>query len=308
VKHTSGYLALALWCIPNAAGRAQVPSARPAAQPRAQPTTSPSRPYDHVVIVSFDGLRPDGLDRAQAPVLHRLRDEGAWARNAQTVPDSSTLPAHSSMLSGAPVRAHGMSFDDFHADRGFIRVPTIFYRAHDQGLRTAMFVAKTKLRHIALPGSLDVWSLPHYSCERVSAAAAGYLREVGPGVTFIHFEEPDDGGHRYGWMSRRYLSYVARADRCFASVVAALESRPDRARVLVLISADHGGHGRRHGTHDPLDLHIPWIAWGARVQRGPFDAPVLTTDTAATAMAALGLSPGPENTGHPVAQALRRRP
>jgi arylsulfatase A-like enzyme len=201
-----------------------------------------------------------------------------------------------------------MSFDDFRAERGFIRVPTIFYRAHDAGLRTAMFVAKTKLRHIALPGSLDVWSLPHYSCERVSAAAAAYLRDSLPGVTFIHLEEPDDGGHRYGWMSRRYLGYVARADRCFGAVMAALEARADRARVLVLVSADHGGHGRRHGTHDPLDLHIPWLAWGSRVQRGPFDAPVVTMDTAATAMAALGLTPGPENTGHPVPQALPRRP
>ncbi|MBI5512116.1 MAG: alkaline phosphatase family protein [Deltaproteobacteria bacterium] len=308
------WVALGVFLCPAGPAPAQVPSgqAPPAQTPSGTRPTPPAgsapRPYDHVVIVSFDGLRPDAIDRADAPVLRRVRDQGAWARNAQTVPDSSTLPAHSSMLSGAPVRAHGMSFDDFRAERGFIRVPTIFYRAHDQGLRTAMFVAKTKLRHIALPGSLDVWSLPHYSCERVSAAASAYLRDAGPGVTFIHLEEPDDGGHRYGWMSRRYLGYVARADRCFGVIMATLEARADRARVLVLVSADHGGHGRRHGTHDPLDLHIPWLAWGSRVHRGPFDAPVLTTDTAATAMAALGLTPGPENTGHPVPQALSRRP
>jgi arylsulfatase A-like enzyme len=167
-----------------------------------------------------------------------------------------------------------------------------------------MFVAKTKLRHIAIPGSLDVWSLPHWSCERVARAASEYLTTAPAGITFIHFEEPDDGGHRYGWMSRRYLEYIARTDRCMGTVMTSIEQRADRDRVLVIVSADHGGHGRRHGTLYPLDLHIPWIAWGARVVRGDFDTPVRTTDTAATAMAALGLDVPGELTGHVVRQSL----
>ncbi|MEZ4406612.1 MAG: alkaline phosphatase family protein [Polyangiales bacterium] len=288
----------------------RVVSPQPAPRPLAgapSATRAPT-PYDHVVIVSFDGLRPDGLMRAEAPTLHRLRAEGAWANHASTIPDSSTLPAHSSMLSGDPVRRHGMDFDDFHPERGFIRVPTILYRAHDAGLATAMFVAKPKLRHIAIPGSVDTWSLPSHACERVSAAAARYLPSAAPGVTFIHFGEPDGAGHRRGWMSRTYLDAVARTDRCFAAVMAAIESRADRDRVLVMISADHGGHGRRHGTHRPEDIAIPWIAWGARVTRGDFDEPVNTMDTAATALAALGL-PVPEGSrGRVVPRALGAPP
>ena len=38
----------------------------------------PARPYDRVVVVSFDGMRPDGMERAEAPNLHRLRAEGAY--------------------------------------------------------------------------------------------------------------------------------------------------------------------------------------------------------------------------------------
>jgi arylsulfatase A-like enzyme len=87
-------------------------------------------------------------------------------------------------------------------------------------------------------------------------------------------------------------------------VLAALEARADRDRTLLLVTADHGGHGRRHGTHRIEDLHIPWIASGARVQRGDFDAPVRTTDTAATILAALGLPVPGEMTGRPVRQAL----
>jgi hypothetical protein len=279
----------------------------PNESPSAIPTpaqNTPSRPYDHVVIISLDGLRPDGIERAETPVLHRLRAEGSYALNAETVGDSSTLPSHSSMLSGVEVDVHGMDFDDFRPHRGFIQSPTILYRAHDLGFATAMFVAKTKLRHIAIPGSLDVWSLPHWSCERVSHAAAEYLPTASPGITFIHLEEPDDGGHRYGWMSRRYLEYVARTDTCVGTIMASIEGRRDHDRVLVMVTSDHGGHGRRHGTHSPLDLHIPWIAWGSRVLRGDFADPVRTTDTGVTAMAALGMVVPPDVTGHVVQRAL----
>lgn len=266
---------------------------------------APPRPYDHVVVVSFDGMRPDGMERAEAPTLHRLRAEGAAALRAETVGDSSTLPSHSSMLSGVEVRSHGMDFDDFHPERGFIRVPTALYVAHDAGFATAMFVSKTKLRHIALPGSLDRWSLPHWSCERVAAAAAEYLSAATPGITFIHFSEPDDSGHRFGWMRERYLQSIARSDRCFTTVMAAVEARADRDRFLVIATADHGGHGRRHGTHAPEDLHIPWVAWGSQVTRGDFTDPVRTTDTAATALSALGLAVPASFTGRPVQRVLR---
>jgi predicted AlkP superfamily pyrophosphatase or phosphodiesterase len=299
-------VALCLVALPSPAQDARAHNI-PAGDP-ARDRIAPRRPYDHVVIVSFDGMRPDGMERADAPTLHRLRAEGAAALQAQTIGDSSTLPSHSSMLSGVEVRAHGMDFDDFHPERGFIRVPTALYVAHDAGLSTAMFVSKIKLRHIALPGSLDVWSRPHWSCERVATAAAEYLATSAPGITFIHFSEPDDSGHRFGWMRARYLQAIARSDRCLTTVMASLESRADHDRVLVIATADHGGHGRRHGTHSPLDLHIPWVAWGARVTRGDFPDPVRTTDTAATALGALGLPVPASFSGHPVQRVLGPAP
>ena len=100
----------------------------------------PARPYDRVVVVSFDGMRPDGMERAEAPNLHRLRAEGAYALRAETVGDSSTLPSHSSMLSGVEVRVHGMTFDDLHPERGFIRV-----RLDAEIIRDAALAASAQL-------------------------------------------------------------------------------------------------------------------------------------------------------------------
>ncbi len=259
------------------------------------------RPYDHVIIVSLDGLRPDAIDMTDAPNLRMLRAQGAIAVEARTITHSYTLPSHTSMLTGVDTDQHGLLHNNFTPSRGFVRVPPIFYYAHDAGLATAMFVSKPKLRHIAIPGSVDVFDRPDYACGRVVANAAHYLATAPAGVTFVHLSEPDEYGHSRGWMTEAYLRGVADADRCMGTLLAGIAQRHDLDRVLILVSADHGGHGRTHGSERDEDMRIPWIAWGSRVVRGAYNGPVTTMDTAATALAALGLAMPPNIAGRPVA-------
>ncbi len=109
-------------------------------------------------------------------------------------------------------------------------------------------------------------------------------------------------GHHRGWMGPEYLTGIARADRCLDVVLRGIASRTDRT--LLIVSADHGGHGFHHGTLDPRDLQIPWIAVGPSVRPGPFTTPVRTTDTAATALRALLIPPPAGIVGRPVEEAL----
>jgi len=266
--------------------------------------TAPARPYDHVLIISLDGMRPDAIDMTDAPNLRRIREQGANATESRTITHSYTLPSHSSMLTGVDTDRHGLTHNSFNPTRPFIRFPTIFYRAHDAGLATAMFVSKPKFRHIAVPGTVDVFARPDYHCERVVGAASQYLTTVGAGITFVHLSEPDEAGHSRGWMTESYLRNVASADRCVGTLMATLSARADRHRFLVIISADHGGHGRTHGSQRDEDMRIPWIAWGANVRRGAFATPVSTMDTAATALVALGLPMPSDIVGRPVRIAL----
>jgi arylsulfatase A-like enzyme len=260
-----------------------------------------TRPYDHVVIVSLDGLRPDAIDMTDAPNLRMLRAQGAIATEARTITHSYTLPSHTSMLTGVDTDQHGLVHNNFTPSRGFVRVPPIFYWAHDEGFATAMFVSKPKLRHIAIPGSVDVFERPDYACGRVVADAASYLATAPAGITFVHLSEPDEYGHSRGWMTEAYLRGVADADRCVGTLLRGIAQRHDLDRVLILVSADHGGHGRTHGSERDEDMRIPWIVWGSRVVRGPYAGAVSTMDTAATALAALGLAVPPSFAGHAVA-------
>jgi arylsulfatase A-like enzyme len=212
------------------------------------------------------------------------------------------------MLTGVDTDRHGLLHNNFTPSRGFVRVPTLFYYAHDAGLATAMFVSKPKLRHIAIPGSVDVFDRPDYACPRVVADAAAYVATAPAGVTFVHLSEPDEYGHSRGWMTEAYLRGIADADRCIGTLLQGIARRSDLDRVLIIVSADHGGHGRTHGTEQDVDMRIPWIVWGSRVVRGAYQGPVTTMDTAATALAALGLAV-PENiTGRPVPIAFGAHP
>jgi arylsulfatase A-like enzyme len=260
-----------------------------------------------VIIVSEDGMRPDALRVASTPTHTRLMREGASTMRARTIRQASTLPAHAAMLSGFDVVEHGLSWNSWHPERGFIRVPTVFTAvAGAGGQGSAAFVGKKKLEHIVQPGSVQVFERPGYFCRKVVEQAAAYFVEKRPQIEFVHFSDPDDRGHRNGWMSREMIAAVAESDRCLGSLIDAIVNAGLEDETLVIVSADHGGHGRNHsGYGHEEDRLIPWIAWGAGVRPGhKIKGTVNTFDTAATALWVLGHEPPQGLLGRPVAEAF----
>lgn len=268
----------------------------------------PSRLVNHVIIVSIDGLRPDALRRAETINLKTLWQGGASSWQAQTVFPSITLPAHASMLSGVPIEKHGITWNDWQPGQGFISVPTVFSIAHEAGVTTAAVVGKFKLFHLAPPGVVDFFDV-HPSDADVSQAAADYFLAHRPTVLFLHLPDTDTTGHAYGWMSPEQLQTIGRADQALTPLLTALRQTNLLDQTLIIVTADHGGHARTHGTDLPEDMTIPWIAFGAPVKRGyRIKSWVRVYDTAATALYALGL-PIPESwEGKPIVEMFASPP
>ena len=129
-------------------------------------------------------------------------------------------------------------------------------------------------------------------------------------VTFIHFREPDENGHRYGWMGPQYLQGIREVDKALATVVAAIEKNGGFEKIALIISADHGGSVRGHYRVKEPDraenVRIPWICVGPRVPAGlKIDRPLRTFDTMPTALAFLGLGAPEGIDGKAVAEVLR---
>ena len=278
----------------------------PVPSPPAPPAAKTGRAaIKHVIIVSEDGLRPDALTSVPAPVHEDLMRRGSYSLQARTIRRASTLPSHAAMLSGFDIKEHGLFWNSWHPERGWIHVPTVFDAAEKSGGTAAAFVGKQKLEHIAHPGSVDMFSRPGYFCKKVVEQAAQYFVEKKPTIEFIHFSDPDDLGHAVGWMSNPQLEAVKHADQCLGTLVAAVHAAGMDGETLFILSADHGGHGRNHDGHIPEDRLIPWIAWGPGVRPGhKIDQPIITTDTAATALWALGLPAPPDMKGRPVLEAF----
>ena len=263
--------------------------------PRAR-AVAPVRPSitDHVVVISVDGLRPDAIDKFNAVTIKRLMRQGSYALDAKTILPSLTLPSHTSMLTGKTPENHGVTWNQNEAGRGFVQVPTIFSRARESGLRTAAFLSKGKFHHLIVPGTLDHVDVPEgnsrWPAEQTVANVTKYLAKERPNVMFIHLGEPDYGGHSFGWMSWRYGQAVRKADAAVARVLQASERAFGAGNYTVILTADHGGSGRTHGSADPRDVTIPWIAWGAGVRTGTvLSGNIRTMDTAATALWLLGV-------------------
>ena len=259
------------------------------------PRPSRGRVTDHVIVISVDGLRPDAIARYEAKTIQRLMAEGRYSLTAQTIANSNTLPSHTSMLTGVDAEDHGITWNsDKTGQFGYVKVPTVFGLAHEAGYRTAAFFSKPKFHHIGAPNTIDHMRAPSggkipWNSGKTLDLVRTYLAHNTPNLMFVHIADADFAGHNFGWMGWMYGMAVRQADAAVAQVLALADARFGRGAYTVLLTSDHGGHGKRHGSTDPLDTTIPWIVWGAGVQRGDTLSGVRTMDTAATTLWMLGL-------------------
>lgn len=285
------------------------------ASPRAQ----------HVFIISIDGGKPAVIAQSDMPVLKELARQGACTWQARTVLPSITLPSHTSMLTGVGPKKHKISWNSWKPRKGVVHVPTVFSQAKAAGFSTAMFVGKEKFRHLVQPGSVDCFDynpeltgeinyvaghLIFKTADTVSAGlvandAATWIVQKKPNLCFIHLTDADNAGHKYGWGSPEQIKAFANIDAALGVILKGIRSAGIADESVLIITADHGGHRKTHGSDTPEDVMIPWIVWGKDVKKeSTINASVTTCDTAATALWILGLPLPASSDGVPIAAAF----
>ncbi len=318
------FFILMMACLPTSSlwGQAPVPTAfvasvtpltafTPTTAPTATAESATSTPTPlppwagirRVVILSIDGLRPDAIEPAPMTELMALMQTGAYSLTARTIFPSSTLPSHTSMLTGMCPSKHGVTWNDYLPEKGYARGTDLFDLAHAAGLKTVMYVGKEKLRQVTEPASTDIFQfINDRDAVIMDQLLANFPSDFG--LLFIHFPTADMMGHEHGWLSPEQLSVLFRADQALGNLLNALDSYGLRESTLIIVTADHGGHATTHGTNLPEDMTIPWIINGPGIQPGQLPTSVETIDTAATVAFALGLPIPPEWDGRPVMEAF----
>jgi hypothetical protein len=99
---------------------------------------------------------------------------------------------------------------------------------------------------------------------------------------FFHITETDPVGHEHGWGSEMWLQVLRRIDRWLATLYDALRAEESlRGRWALILTADHGGSGNRHGDAlDPRNHTVPFYVI-APALRGNTDLYGLVTATRA---------------------------
>lgn len=296
----------------GAAGQAQFSA------PVVKPGPHPIPGIERVLIIGIDGLRPDRLLFADAPVIRGLMKQGAYSMWMETTANAITLPSFTSMLTAVTPRKHGIYWDKMLALQTpeWPARPTLFEMAHQGGYKTAMVAGKSKFQHINKPGTIDFVYTPadeKTTDQRVVGEAERVIKEMKPDVLFVHFPGVDSAGHAEGWGSPAQLVAIAQVDACVGRLLVALDAAGTRSSTLIMISADHGGAGLTHVPDDPRARHIPWIAVGPGVKPGYdltqlLDLVLRTEDTCATACYVLGLPVLPYFDGKPVTPAFANPP
>ena len=252
------------------------------------------------ISIVIDGCRADRLLEANTPFIDKLRREGVDYTDTSTVYPARTVTGFSSMFTGAPPRAHGMS-SNFVPSLG-VKCESIFDTLRAGGL-TGKLVGIAHL--VDAFGETDVETVTAVTNNdeidyALTARAKTVIERDDPDLLILQLLSVDQTGHARGSYNSEYLAKIEESDRIIQEFLEWCGSIGYLDGATVLITADHGqgiGIGG-HGHMSPSERYVPCIMWGEGVElTGPVDEPRSVMDVAATIAYFLGVEPPDRSVG-----------
>lgn len=245
------------------------------------------------LLILADGMRPDSLEACGHPFAKKILEHSKYSLNAKTVMPSVTLPCHMSLFHSVKPERHGILTNTYVPQVRPIKGICEVLRA--AGKKNAVFYNWEELKDLSRPDSLaysNYVSGHVYKYEeangRLTENAISYINSDNPDFVFLYLGWTDAAGHGSGWMSEEYLKAVYASiddvEKCINSIL---------EEYLVIVTADHGGHDRTHGTDLFEDMTIPIICYNKSFESEEIaDANII--DIAPTITTLLGVAPNDE--------------
>ena len=246
-----------------------------------------------VILISIDGMRPDGLKQCGNNYVKELESLCSYTYSARSMTPSVTFPCHFSMTHSVTPQRHGILTNTYVPQ---VRpVNGLFERINAMGGSSAMFYGWEPLRDISSPGALRFATYVNAYTEESgdTALTDEALKIIGrhkPDFAFLYMVETDEkGGHDNGWMSDEYLKRISIA---IDNVKRVFNAFGDEYSIIIM--ADHGGHDRSHGTEMPEDMIIPLFFYGEDFKAGENITNASLLDIAPTVCDIMGIGSDPE--------------
>ena len=257
-----------------------------------------------VVLVGVDGMGARWIPWEKMPNLSKLRAEGHYAVARNSYPTSSGINWGTAMF-GTVVEIHG--YRNWNSKKPDVPAPQIVLT--DKGIPACVFHEIKKQDPSAYTVSLYNWDgigfvhatnevdyvkyFPTGSLEgrddAVIDEGLAQLKAHKPKLSFLYQHLPDCYGHKCGWGTPEFTNACIHVDQNVGKLVKGLEEMGLRDSTAIILVADHGGLGKKHGMDNIDCFDVPFLVNGPAVN-GKFRLrePVLLADTAPTIADLLG--------------------
>ena len=177
---------------------------------------------------------------------------GQYTLYGKSVTPPQTLINHSAMLTGVPPEKGGRTDNNWKPGQPQVAMSTLFDDMKRRGYANAFFYSKPKLGYLA-GRSLNIHKLvPDTGVDETRH----FVGEGGKRFVMLHISGLEFVGMEQGWLSPGYLEELTRID---TSLLPLLNDLKTRGKYLLIVTSDHAGHEKHHGTTHPEDYRLPFI-------------------------------------------------
>jgi endonuclease/exonuclease/phosphatase family metal-dependent hydrolase len=266
-------------------------------------------PVPKVLLVGWDGVRPDVLREVPTPNFDALAAAGAFSETAVSARPTVSGPCWSSILTGVWPEKHGVLSNNFTTNR-YDTYPDFFTLIERVRPELNTFVVADWLPLVAENSGgpllsdeidrkvvLNGYDLGWLEADSISVDhAVEELRTGDPDILFVYAGSPDEISHNIGGLGREYREAIVAADRQLGRLLEAIRARPSYPDEdwLILLTTDHGRTEEGgHGGITPAETTVYYLASGPSVPAGSLVESPGAVDLAATALAHLGIEADP---------------
>jgi len=206
----------------------------------------------HFLIISIDALHPDAISKENSPFIFSLMERGWGIKNGKSIEPPLTLYNHAAMFTGLAPEKSGQKSNSWKKGEKRIVHETIFNNPFQMGMETSYFYSKPKL------GYLVTDKIKRYSLSGLKTIEDAFveIKSHQNTFTFLHVSGLDFSGKKDGWLSKPYMKIFKNIDHRLKVLIDYIIKKK---RCIVIITSDHAGHGKKHGTDHPRDYMIPFI-------------------------------------------------
>jgi predicted AlkP superfamily pyrophosphatase or phosphodiesterase len=217
------------------------------------------RDAPYVILISFDGMRSEYLQRLDLPNFERVWRRGVRSTGMHPVFPSKTFPNHYSIVTGMYSENHGLVanrfWDPYRSeayamgnaatfDSSWYRGEPLWVTAGKQGMVAASYFWVASDVQIAgvYPTYWKRYDGRVPNAARVDSVLSWLAlpAERRPHLVTMYFSDTDGAGHEHGPLSPQLDSAAARVDTVLGRLLDGIERMPIRDRTYFVLVSDHG--------------------------------------------------------------------